>query len=267
MTHAPLLPVLLLALSAGACTTPRSLVASLPPGRPEPVVLGTVGLGPVEAPPGPAEATSPALRGQDDAFDFMRETHRLRWPEGAVLTQGFLGFSGYTRVEVENGVDGDDGDLDQLPVIGGGAQWKFGGRRVDLGLEGMLSFSGRANVEAFAVGGGGAAVLVDVDILLFELFGGPFASVFLGEKLRLYGGAGPLMQWASYDQTGSGMAADGTGFGSGWYARGGFELALPSSTLVGFGVRWSDTSVDLGSDLGDMDIDGVQVLFTMSRWL
>jgi hypothetical protein len=35
--------------------------------------------------------------------------------------------------------------------------------------------------------------------------------------------------------------------------------------LIGLGVRWSDTSVDLSNDLGDLDMDGLQVLFTVSR--
>jgi hypothetical protein len=179
---------------------------------------------------------------------------------------GFLGVSSLSKVEVEDAdVDGDDGDADELPLIGGGAQWKFGGERVTFGLEGLMSFSGRANAEAFVVGGGGAAVAIDVDLLVFELYGGPFASLFLGEKLRLYGAVGPLLQWADYEQTGGGLADDGSGFGYGYYARTGLEFALPSRTLMGFGVRWSDSSVDLGGSLGDLELEGLQLLFTVSR--
>ena len=82
-----------------------------------------------------------------------------------------------------------EGELDQLPLLGGGGQWKLGGRRVDLGLEGLLGLSGRADAEAFAIGGGGAAVAVDVDLLLIDVYGGPFASMFLGDKLRVYAAA------------------------------------------------------------------------------
>ena len=129
---------------------------------------------------------------------FSTDRRGLVWFPGQPLMQGFIGFSGFERVAVEDSgpvsIDGDDGELDELPLIGGGAQWKVGGRRIDLGLEGLLSFAGRADAEAFVIGGGGGAVAVDVDLLLFDLYGGPFASVFLGEKLRLYGAAGPLMQ-------------------------------------------------------------------------
>lgn len=194
----------------------------------------------------------------------------LPWAPGQALLQGFLGFTTFEHVSADgNGttIDGDEGDLDSLPLIGGGGQWKFGGERLDFGLEGMLSFSGKANAVAFAAGGGGAAIAVDVDLLLFDLYGGPFVSLFLGDRLRLYGAAGPLLEWAQWDQTGNALDAGGSGFGVGAYARTGFELALPSRTLVGFGVRWSDTTVDLGRELGDLEVDGLQLLFTVSRGL
>jgi hypothetical protein len=194
---------------------------------------------------------------------------RPAWQLNQPLMQGFLGASMFEHVEVDTGgavqIDGDEGELDRLPVIGGGAQWKLGGERIDVGLEGMLSFSWRADAKAFAVGGGGGTVVVDVDVLLFELFGGPFASLFLGEKLRLYGGAGPLLQFADYSQSGSGLGDDGSGFGAGWYARTGLEYALPSRAWIGLGLRWSDTNVDLGGNLGELEIEGVQAVLTVSR--
>jgi hypothetical protein len=190
----------------------------------------------------------------------------IHWPAGASLAQGWFGLSDYAKVSVSGGaVDGDAGDLDQLPVIGGGMQWKLGGDLVDLGLESMLSFSGRADVTAFAAGGSGAAIAIDVDLSVFEIFGGPFASVFISNKLRVYGAGGPLLQWVDYQQSGSSLDAEGDGFGSGWYARAGVELALPAYNFIGIGVRWSDTRVDLGPGLGDLEIDGLQVFVTFSR--
>lgn len=184
--------------------------------------------------------------------------------------QGFLGYTSFENISADGSgttVDGDEGDVDHLPLIGGGAQWKLGGKRIDFGLEGLLSFAGSANAAAFVSGGGGAVVAVDVDLLLFDLYGGVFASLFLGDKLRLYGAVGPLLEWAEWDQSGNGLDDNGSGFGVGTYARTGFEFALPSRTLVGFGVRWSDSTVDLGGALGDLDIEGLQMLFTVSRGL
>lgn len=183
--------------------------------------------------------------------------------------QGFFGVSQFETIEREGGgtptVDGDDGDLDEIPFLGGGAQFKLGGERLDFGFEGLFSFGGRANADAFVIGGGGAAVAVDVDLLIFDLYGGPFVSAFLGDKLRLYAAAGPLLQWADYEESNSVGDNDGSGFGYGLYARTGCEFVLPSRTMIGLGARWSDTSVDLGGDLGDLEMDGFQLMLTVSR--
>lgn len=197
-----------------------------------------------------------------------RRGGRTEWLAREVLLQGFFGFTAFRRVTVDGpSVDGSDGDLDVLPLIGGGAQWKLGGGRADLGLEGLLSFSGRSEADATAVDGGGTAVDVRVDLLLLELHCGPFASVRLGDELRVYGAAGPLVQLAGYEQSGAGLADSGSGLGLGLYARTGIEFVLASSTMIGLGARWSDTTVDLGGSLGDLEIEGLQVLFTVSRGL
>ena len=216
-----------------------------------------------------ASVSAPAAPAQEPPAP--RRRPGFEWQPGQPLLQGFIGVSELTDVSVDDDgpgrVDGDEGDLDQLPVLGGGGQWKLGGRRVDLGLEGLFSAGWRSNAEAFVVGGGGAVVAIDVDLLLLDLYGGPFASVFLGDRLRLYAATGPLLQWANYDQTGNGQNDDGSGFGYGYYARTGIEFAFPSRTLVGLGVRWSDSEADLGGSLGDLEIEGLQFLLTVSRGL
>ena len=195
----------------------------------------------------------------------------FEWQPGQALMHGFFGITEFSDISVDSSgpgsVDGDRGDLDELPLIGGGAQWKLSGERIDFGLEGLFSFAWSSDATAFVVGGGGAAVAVDVDLLLFEFYGGPFASMFLGEKVRAYGAAGPLFQWSNYDQTGNGLADDGSGFGYGYYARTGLEFALASRTFLGLGVRWSESEVDLGGNLDDLQIDGLQWMITVSRGL
>ena len=160
-----------------------------------------------------------------------------------------------------------EGDIGEWPVIGGGGQWVLGGERIDLGLEGMINFGGRANAAAFAIGGGGAVIAVDVDLLVLDFYGGPFVSTFLGEKLRVYGGAGPLIQFAQYDEAGAGITdRDGSGFGTGYYARTGAEILVRPGTLVGFGVRWIESHVDLDSNLGDLDISGIELFFSVTQY-
>jgi hypothetical protein len=186
--------------------------------------------------------------------------------------QGYFGVLMLAEAERSSGslppVDGADDDLASMPTLGGGAMYKIGGQRVDWGVEGMLGFSGRADATAFYAGGGGAAIAVDIDLLVFDLYGGPFVSVFLGNRLRVYGAAGGLLQWASYDQSGSSAidTGDGSGFGSGYYVRGGAEISLSPGTLLGFGVRWSESEVDLSGNLGNLDLAGTQAVVTISRW-
>jgi hypothetical protein len=234
-----------------------------------PVLCVACTTAPARAPELRTSAT-PGAPGRQDGDFRIPSRSALEWSEGQTLLQGFIGWTTFSEVSVEGDgaeIDGDRGDVDEFPLIGGGGQMKLAGERVDIGVEGLLSFGGRANAEAFVVGGGGAAVAIDVDMLVFELYGGPFASVFLGDKLRLYGAAGPLLQFIEYEQEGGGFEDDGSGFGAGFYARTGLEFVLPSRVLIGLGARWSDTSVDLGGDLGDLDVEGLEWLFTVSRGL
>jgi len=194
----------------------------------------------------------------------------LAWgPEQRVM-QGFFGAGTYDTFQRTGGstpdVDGDENST-QVPVIGGGAQWKLAGERIDFGLELMFSLGGRADAAAFAVGGGGAAIAVSVDMLAVELYGGPFVSCFVGERSRVYFAAGPLMEWADYTQEFAGVGASetGTGFGTGFYARTGFEFALSNNTLLGLGVRWSEANVGLDGGLGDLDVEGFQFVLTVTE--
>ena len=196
---------------------------------------------------------------------------RPRWETGGFVLQGFFGASLYETVERSGGsspdVDGSGEEASQLPLIGGGAQMKLGGERVDLGLEGMFALSGRADAVAFAAGGGGAVVAVEVDMILFEIYGGPFVSCFLDDDARVYAGAGGLMQWADWEQEGDtiGIDGDGEGFGTGLYARAGIEFRLGESSMIGFGGRWAESSVDLDGSLGTLELDGFQFLVTVSE--
>jgi hypothetical protein len=215
------------------------------------------------------DAALDAAADQNVASPVQRPKARPEWRDGQPLMQGFFGVSFYDDVSREGGnfgdVDGDAGDLDQLPLIGGGAQVKLGGDKLDYGFEMFFSFEGRANTTAFATGAGGIVIAGDVSLLIFDLYGGAFVSRFVGDNLRLYAGAGPLLQWADWDQDFGSIDASGSGFGVGGYVRTGFEFFLSSRTLVGLGVRWSDSTIDLDGGLGNLDIEGFQAVLTVSR--
>jgi hypothetical protein len=216
-----------------------------------------------------AELQAPGMMDRREPRPSAR-SGKPRWLSGQVLMQGFLGAYELETVERNGGdlgpSDGSGESLSRLPAIGGGGQWKFAGERVDFGLEAMISFGWRANAVAFAAGGGGAVIAVDVDLFLIDLYGGPFLSVFLGERWRLYGAAGPMMHWANYDQSAddSDFNGSGSGFGTGLYARTGLEFRVRPGLMIGGGARWSDSNVDLGSELGDLEVSGLQWAFTVT---
>jgi hypothetical protein len=216
--------------------------------------------------PEPAAPAAPGAWNAQSPTDAKKP--RPSWKVGQAVMQGFIGANFLTDLERNGGnsanVEGSDSET-TVPVIGGGGMWKLAGENIDFGLEGMLSIGWRANAAAFATGSSGAVVAVDVDLVILDLFGGPFVSKFLGDNVRVYASVGPLLEWASYDQQSTLSNASGTGFGAGGYARAGIEFALPSRTMIGLGARWSQTSVSLSDNLGNLHLDGVQALFTVSE--
>ena len=229
--------------AAAAVPTSRSLLhadADLPPQAPP------QGPPPGVPPPRPAPPSS--------------------WRKGEAALQGYFGAS-FQTLSTDGGqiANIDDDDI-SFPTIGGGAQWKLGGDEIDFGAEGLLAFSWRGNVAAVAVGGGGAAVAVDVDLLMFDFYGGPFLSAHLGDRTRIYAGAGPLLRWCLYDQDGNSFSSgNGDGFGFGYYARTGIEFAMSRGTMIGVCGRWTDVEVDLNGRLGDLEMHGVEALLTISQ--
>lgn len=191
------------------------------------------------------------------------------WEVGEARPTGYLAVTQYNDITLTASSGGPnlatDDDL-SVPTIGGGFQFKLGGDDIDLGLEILLAFSGRGNVGAFVFGPGGAAVAVDLDLLICDFYGGPFASVWVSERVRLYGGAGPLVQFVGYDQKAvdDSFDDDGTGFGVGWYGRVGIEFFTSWGTSVGVGARFSDSSIELDNNLGDLDAYGTEYAITLT---
>ncbi len=241
----------LLLCLAGACAQP-------PRRHPGPVWTA-------DATPAAAHAPRQRVPADEDAFAGFP----LAWDPGQVLLQGYVGVKYLSDFSVNPSgsppIELDEDEVEILPLVGGGAQLKLAGQALDFGLEGFIEFSGRSDLEAFASSGGSAVAVFDVSLLVVEIYGGPFVSLFAGDRLRLYAGAGPLLQWVGYDQdedSAEEESADGSG--GGVYVRGGFEFLMPSRKLMGLGARWSESSVDLGDGFGDLDATGLELFFTYS---
>ncbi len=269
-THARLVLLLLSSLALVSCrvggeraiVVPEVIEASAPglPLLPDPRVTPSVEPGAVYLSglrePAPASASA--------------QRKGTKWRDGQALLQGYLAINSIQDLSRSGGgfgdIEGGSGSINQYPVIGGGGQFKLGGKRLDLGLEAMMSLGGRANGGAFVVGGGGAAVAVSLDLLIVDFYGGPFVSVPLGERARVYGAAGPVVQFANYHQSAAAGvdAGSGSGFGVGGYARTGVELEISPGSFIGVGARWYDTSVNLSSNFGDLDVEGIEAMLTFS---
>jgi hypothetical protein len=192
-------------------------------------------------------------------------------PLGILVT----GMFGLTEIELQDleldSSFGEAGETEEstLPIIGAVVQKPFAGERVRVGLEGGGTLSWEGELETVIVGSGGALLTADNDFFHTDLFAGPFADLLVGEKLRFYAAAGPLMQFASIDAEWTDpvfgdVEVDEDGFGAGYYARTGFEIEFGSLSL-GFGIRFVDSSVDMNGEIDEVDIEELQYLVTATR--
>ena len=255
------LPILFCTIFLAACASAPSSKGGV---APEPAWFTAGEYVGTAASPAPSTRDLAAARA---SAELQQQGGGGRWREGEVALQGYFGAN-----TLEVGVDGgrlpalQDND-ETFAAFGGGAQLKLSGKDIDIGVEGMLEFSGAAGAAGFAAGGGGAAVYVDFDVFLFQLYGGPFLSLPMGDRARLYGAAGPMMQWAFYEQDSaiSALAGDGSGFGYGYYARTGLEFGLSPRMMFGVSVRWSETEADLDGGFGDLQLEGFQWAITVTQ--
>lgn len=193
-----------------------------------------------------------------DERDLFLDPLRGRDP----LAQGWLGVSELQSDEFER-----DGEL---PVIGGAFQQPLGGRAANLGFEAGLSFEWEGDLRSVSGGGGGLTVVADNDVLLADLFVGPYGEIVLAERWRFYAASGALLQYGACDaeinDPSTGLTeVEEDALGGGVYARGGLEFVLPSGASLGLGVRWVDAELDFGPEIGSYDLERVQWLFTLTR--
>jgi hypothetical protein len=73
------------------------------------------------------------------------------------------------------------------------------------------------------------------------------------------------MQWGEYEESSILNSGSSGGFGVGYYARTGLELLLGHGALAGVAVRWSDSTIDLDGNRGDLDLSGFQIVLTFSQ--
>jgi opacity protein-like surface antigen len=105
-----------------------------------------------------------------------------------------------------------------------------------------------------------------------DIFVGLYGDTMLGDKTRIYVGAGPLLQWVNlnidWDDPGSGhVHTSESGFGYGYYARTGIDFMVRPGMYVGLGARWIDAQADFNGIVNEFNTEGVQYFMTFTEFL
>ncbi len=190
------------------------------------------------------------------------------------FVQGLLGVTELNVKSVDLGFgpgQWESSDDATMPLLGGAVQHMLGGgEKLRYGLEGGFLFGWMGNVQSVVIGSGAVVVAADNDVFLSEFSGGLCADLLMGDKLRLYAGAGGLLDWALIDVTYNDpafgyVAASGSGWGLGVYTRVGFDILMQSGMRLGFCWRWFDTSLDMGGGVDSLEVDGMQYMLTFTK--
>jgi len=206
----------------------------------------------------------------DPRFDKLYQAMRV--PPFQPSIQGYLGVLSINddsyRVDTNFG-DLDESDIDTLPTGGFTLQWPVMGDRFELGFELGSSVAWDNDSETY-FRTNPTIIIVDAknNLFLWDFSVGAHAAFDLTRKARFHGGAGPLIQYGSvdldFDDDGI-DDLDDDGFGTGYYARIGFEYYAYRGHYAGLMARYVDTEVDFDGDIDKLEYEGWQFVFTLTR--
>ncbi|MCK4563394.1 MAG: hypothetical protein KAU94_01825 [Verrucomicrobia bacterium] len=211
--------------------------------------------------------TSAAQASQYHTYDTWDHNYTVQALLGAVQFENL-------KFDVEDG--NTEIDVSLLPQLG--AAWGTipKGDRFQYGLECSFLLGFRFdNLNYLYLGGGGAYASISTSMWMFDLAGGPYASLFLDKnrKVRLYAGGGPLMVYADYrsdtqypDSTPD-VDNHESVFGIGLYARAGFEFRLYEQGMLGLGARGTWSNVDFSEVGGSSELTGIAAFISFTAGL
>jgi len=210
-----------------------------------------------------------AAHAQYHAYDYWDQDYTV---------QALLGTVHFDHLEF----DVDDSDpakeLDHslLPQLGAAWGTMPKGNRFQYGLECSFLLGFRFDeLNYLYLGGGGAYASISTSMWMFDLAGGPYASLFLDKKkrIRIYAGGGPLMTYAdfrsdtTYPEPLSDESIDETVFGLGAYARAGIEFRIYEKGMLGLGARGTWSNVDFSDVGGRSELTGHAAFATFTAGL
>jgi hypothetical protein len=207
-------------------------------------------------------------------YEYEHEYTYDYWNEPYIV-QALLG-----AVQFENlKIDVDDGteeiDLSIIPQLAAGWGTIPKGARFQYGLECSFLFGFMADEISFTSFNSGATIRISASMWMFDLAGGPYASLFLDKKrrVRIYAAGGPLLTYANYrseQEDGASIPEldnDESAFGIGVYARTGFEFRIYEAGMLGLGLRGSWANVDLTDVGGSSDLTGLAAFVSFTAGL
>jgi len=187
------------------------------------------------------------------------------------IISGFVGATDFGGASARSGsgLDISDLGLRTFPMLGGIAQHALRDGVIQIGVEGGLTLGWSGDRTVITAGNGTVITESDNDVFLVDGFVGGYVNLPLEGGWRFYGGAGPVLQFASVslefeDVLGFPVEVNESGVGGGYYVRTGFEIDVGDDVMVGFGLRWLDSYVDLGGGLDGLYLEGIQYGLTAS---
>ena len=203
---------------------------------------------------------------------------------GLSYIQGLIGAASFdeekmtfaeTSTEAPGAVSTDD--LSNMPYLGIAGQFALADSDTHVGIDASLLFGWRSDNTSVYTGNGQARVKIDSDLWLVDLGVGLYAQTIMGDRLRLYVAAGPMMLFGEYsDDTTqedltvnplvetSGSNSDSQ-FGFGGYAKLGLEYRLYGDAFMGVAVRGISTNLEFDQAIEDGGLAGVQGFVTFTR--
>ncbi|MEN7972333.1 MAG: hypothetical protein ABFR47_00710 [Verrucomicrobiota bacterium] len=193
-----------------------------------------------------------AANAQYNTYDFWDKPYTVQALLGAVQYEDL-------KFDVADSETSVDIDVSLLPQLGAAWGTLPRGNRFQYGLECSFLLGFRLDkLNYLYLGGSGAYASISTSMWMFDLAGGPYASLFLDKhhRVRIYAAGGPLMAYADFrsdtvypEPLSTTESTDETVFGLGAYARAGFEFRIFEKGMLGLGVRGNWSSIDL-SDIG-----------------
>lgn len=185
----------------------------------------------------------------------------------AAVVQALLGAVQYDGLEFTS-PSGTTTDMSKLPQLGGAWSTKPKAEKLSFGLEAAFLLGFKFDDVNTYTGVANTYVTASTYLWLFDISGGAYANLMLGEKLRVYGAAGPLVMISYYDSkqeytTGvNNTSQSDTAFGFGVYARAGVELKVHEQGFLGAGVRGNWSNLDFNDVGGNSEISGIAGFLT-----